>query len=54
MLKRRRSREFLVSVTHPKGGNIVWNYVKDNNRLEKDKHEAIGLRWFDYKLFEEE
>ena len=23
-------REFLVSITHPKGGNIVWTCVKDN------------------------
>ena len=24
------NREFLVAVPHPKGGDIVWNCVKDN------------------------
>ena len=43
-----------MSVTNPKGGNIVWNSVKDNITEEKEDYEAIGLRGFDYKLFEEE
>ena len=29
------NREFLVSVLHLKGGNIVWNCAKDNITKEK-------------------
>ena len=47
-------REFLVSVTHPKGGRIVWTCVQYHIINEKEKCEAIGLHGFDYKLFEEE
>ena len=39
---------------HPKGGNIVWDCVKDNITKEKEDYKDIGLRGFDYKLFEEE
>ena len=42
-----------MSVTNPKGGNIVWNCVEGNIIEEKEDYEAIGLRGFDYKLFEE-
>ena len=44
----------MVSGPNPKGGNLVWTCVKDNIIEEKDQYEAIGLRGFDYKLFEEE
>ena len=47
-------REFLVSVPHPKWGNIVWTCVKDHIIDEKEKYEAIGLHGFDYRLFEDE
>ena len=30
-------REFLVSVTHPKGGEIVWTCVKDHIIDAKEK-----------------
>ena len=30
-------RQFSVSVTHPKGGNIFWNCVKDNIIEEKEE-----------------
>ena len=43
-----------MSVTHPKGVNIVLTCVKDNIIKEKEYYKAIGLRGFDYKLFEEE
>ena len=43
-----------MSVPHPKEGNIFWTCVKDHIINEKDQYEAIGLRGFDYKLFEEE
>ena len=43
-----------MSFLHPKGGNIVWTCVRDHIMEEKDNCEAIGLRGFDYKLFEEE
>ena len=33
-------REFSVSVTHMKGGNIVWTYVKDDIIEEKEDHKA--------------
>ena len=41
-----------MSVPHPKGGNIVWNYVKDNIIEEREESEAIGICVFDYKLVE--
>ena len=41
----------LVSFPHPKGGNIVWNCVKDNIFKETKDYEDIGIREFDYKLF---
>ena len=44
----------LVSVPHPKGKNIVWTCMTDHIIDEKDQYEAIGLRGFDYKLFDEE
>ena len=43
-----------MSVPHPKGGDIVWTCVKDHIINENDTYEAIGLRGFDYKLFQEE
>ena len=47
-------RDFLVSVPHPKGGSIVWTCVKDHITNENEDHKDIGLRGFDYKLFEVE
>ena len=47
------TREFLVSVPHPKGGTIVWTCVKDHVIDEKEDYKEIGLRGFDYSLFEE-
>ena len=43
-----------MSVPHPKGVYIVWACVKDDIIEEKEDYEAIGLRGFDYKIFEEE
>ena len=43
-----------MSVPHPKGGAIVWTCVKDHIIDEKEDYKDIGLRWFDYKSFEEE
>ena len=43
-----------MSVSHPKGGSIVWTCVKDHIIDEKEDYKDIGLRGFDYKLFEEE
>ena len=48
------TREFLESVTHPKGGTIVWTCVKDHIIDEKEDYKKIELCGFDYKLFEEE
>ena len=45
-------REFLVSVPHPKGGTIVWTCVKDHVIDEKEDYKEIGIRGFDYSLFE--
>ena len=42
-----------MSVPHPKGRNIVWTYVKDNIIEEKEDYKSIGIRGFDYNLFEE-
>ena len=47
-------RDFLVSVPHPKGGTIIWTCVKDHIIDEKEDYKEIGLRVFDYSLFEEE
>ena len=43
-----------MSITHPKGGSIVWTCVKDNIIDEKEDYKYIRLCGFDYKLFEEE
>ena len=43
-----------MSVPHPKGGNIVWTFVNDNIIYKNEQYKDIGLRGFDYKLFEEE
>ena len=43
-----------MSITHTKEGNIVWTCVKDHIINEKEHYEAIGLRGFDYKLFQED
>ena len=43
-----------MSVTHFKGGAIVWTCLKDHIIDEKEDYKDIGLRGFDYKLFEEE
>ena len=43
-----------MSVLNPKGGSIVWTCVKDHIIEEKEQYEAIGIRGFDCKLFEEE
>ena len=46
------TRSFSVSVPHPKGGKIVWTCVKDHVIEEKEDYKEIGLRGFDYSLFE--
>ena len=43
-----------MSVPHPKGGNVVWDCVRDHIIDEKNQCTAIGLNRFDYKLIEEE
>ena len=47
-------RYFSVSVPNSKGGAIGWTYVKDNIIYKEKDYKDIGLRGFDYKLFEEE
>ena len=47
-------RVFLVSIQHPKGGNIVRTCVKDHIIDEKEDYKDIGLRGFGYNFFEEE
>ena len=47
-------REFLVSVPHPKGGGRCLDLCEGSHHRGKDQYEAIRLRGFDYKLFEEE
>ena len=47
-------REFLVSVTHPERGGIVWTCVKGGFIKEKEGYEAIGIRGFGYKSFKDE
>ena len=44
-------RDFLVSVTHPKGGGIVCTCVKDNMIKLNEYYESIGLSVFGYKIF---
>ena len=43
-----------MSVLHPKGGIIVWPFVKDHVIDEKEDYKDIGIRGFDYSLFEKE
>ena len=43
-----------MSVPHSKGGTNVWTCVKDHVIDEKKDYKDIGLRGFNYKLFEEE
>ena len=45
---------FSVSISHLKGGDIVWTCVKDRIINAKEQYEAIGLHGLDYKLFEGE
>ena len=47
------TRSFSVSVPHPKGGGIVWTCTKDHIIDEKEEYKEIGLRGFNYSLFEE-
>ena len=47
------TRALSVSVPHPKGGKIVWTCVKDHVIDEKEDYKEIGLRGFDYIVFEE-
>ena len=42
-----------MSVTHRKGGAIVWTCAKDHIIDEREDYKEIGLREFDCKLFEE-
>ena len=37
-----------------RGGGVVLTCVKDNSTDKKEQYKDIGLRGFDYKLFEEE
>ena len=48
------TKEFLVSVPHPKGGTVVWTCVKDHVIDENEDYKEIRLHGFDLKLFEEE
>ena len=43
-----------MSIPYPKGGGGVLTCVKDHIIDEKRDYKYIGLRGFDYKLFEEE
>ena len=43
-----------MSIPHPKGGGIICTCVKNHIIDEKEQYKDIGLRGFDYKLFEEE
>ena len=43
-----------MSVPHTKGGTIVWTGVKDHLIDENEDYKEIGLRRFNYSLFEEE
>ena len=46
------NRDFFVAVPHPKGGNIFWTCVKDNNIKYKDKYKGIGLSVLSYSVYE--
>ena len=39
---------------HIRKGGIIWTCVKDPIIDEKNQYKAIGIRVFDFKLFEEE
>ena len=41
-------------VPHPKGGEFVWDFVKDHIIEEKEQYKYIAPHGFDYTLFEEE
>ena len=43
-----------MSVTHPKGGAIVWTCVKYHIIDKKEEYKDIGLHRLYYKIFEEE
>ena len=43
-----------MSVPHPKEYAIVWTCVKDQVIDEQEDYNDIGIRGFDYKLFEAE
>ena len=43
-----------MSVPNTKGRRFFWTCVKDHIIDEKEDCKTIGLRGFDYKLFEEE
>ena len=43
-----------MSIPHPKGVATFCTCVKDHIINEKDDYKDIGLRGFDYKLFDEE
>ena len=47
-------RELSVSVTNPKGGENVWTCVSYPIINENEEYKTIGLRGFDYKLFDGE
>ena len=47
-------RYLSLSVPHPKGSNVVWTCVKYHITNEKEQYKDIGLRGFNYTLFEEE
>ena len=41
-----------MSISYRKGGGVVGNYVKDCAVKEKEDLKPIGIRVFDYILFE--
>ena len=43
-----------MDILHPKGGGIVWTFVKYIIIKEKKGYKYIGLRGFDHKIFAEE
>ena len=47
-----KNRDLSVEVTHPKGGNTIWTCVEDTVIEEMEDHKEIGLRGFDFNLFE--
>ena len=40
-----------IEVGYPKGGGIVWTFVKNNIIKENEDCEAIKIHGFDYKIF---